>query len=205
MTLLRPDPLTFRSGDLVWPKADNQIVYYLVGGPQEALWLEQRDAFVARVDSDPQASAQDKALADQVRDWRYADFASFPPPGHEIQANLIRPWVGHVGIIDLRGGQPWVVDATPSRKLGGVEGRSGVADQTYEDWLADDSHLQSHVWHGRLPAASAAQATAIVACAMALSLDGGQPERRFWVSPLQLMRCSRVHLLYVPAGREYGA
>lgn len=239
MTLLRPDPSTFRSGDLVWPKADDQFVYYLDGGPQEQLWLEQRDAFVARVEADPAPGQEELALAGQVREWRYADFASFPPPGAPMEALVNRPWVGHIGIVDMRGREPWIVDATPSRKLGGFNGPSGVADQTYEDWLGDDCHLQSHVWHGRLRGVDPAAAASLVGPALAqagrpyrffsfnlddtggfycskliwyaawkalgLSLDGGEPARRFWVSPLQLMRSSRVELLYVPPGREYGA
>lgn len=239
MTLLRPDPTALRSGDLVWPRADDQFVYYLDGGPQEEAWRQQRDAFVASVAADPAASDEDVSLAAQVRDWSYADFASFPGPGAPMQALVNRPWVGHVGIVDVRDGVPWVIDATPSRRLGGVNGPKGVADQSYEAWLEDDSHLQSHVWHGRLRGIDAAGASAMVAAAAAqigkpyrffrfdlddasgfycsklvwlaawealqVSLDGGAAARRFWVSPLQLMRSPGVEMIYVPAGREYGA
>ncbi|RYG13802.1 MAG: hypothetical protein EON92_04315 [Burkholderiales bacterium] len=239
MTILRPDPAALQSGDLVWPRADDQFVYYLDGVPQEEAWRQQRDAFVAGVAADPVASDGDKALAGQVRDWSYADFVSFPGPGARMQALVNRPWVGHVGIVDVRDGVPWVIDATPSRRRGGVNGPKGVAEQTYEEWLGDDSHLQSHVWQGRLRGIDEAGGSAMVAAAAAqigkpyrffrfdlddasgfycsklvwlaawdalhISLDGGGAARRFWVSPLQLMRSDRVEMLYVPPGREYGA
>ena len=237
-TLYRPDPSTLRSGDLVWPKADDQIVCYLTGDDYDALWRQQRDAYVATVRADPAATQQERELALLVEGWSYAEFVTFPPERAAFVAAMDRPWVGHVGVVEVRDGVPWVIDATPHRSIGGIAGASGVADQTWADWVGDDGHLKSHVWHGRLlrldpvqaaklPQTAKAQMgkpyqffnfnlddTAGFYCsklvwyaawrALGLSLDGGAPQRRFWVSPLQLMRSSGVHLLYTPPGREYG-
>ncbi|CAN5537768.1 hypothetical protein BH11PSE7_BH11PSE7_33200 [soil metagenome] len=158
-TLYRPDPLTLCSGDLVWPKADDQIVCYLTGDDYDMLWRQQRDAYVAMVSANPAATQQERELAMLVDGWSYAEFVTFPPSS--FAAAMDRPWVGHVGVVEVRDGVPWVIDATPHRALGGVPGASGVADQTWNDWVGDDGHLKSHVWHGRLRDLTPEQAATI--------------------------------------------
>lgn len=224
----RPDPAALRTGDVIWPRADDQAVVYRVDdvSAEELLWQQRRDAFVTEVRTDAAAPAGVRELAQRVSQWTYDDYLSFPPQARIVDAYSRRVWVGHVGLIELRDGQPWVIDAMP---------RTGVAASSYADWLA--SRPRANVWHGRLRELSDAQRQAVVHgarevegkpyqffnfdladpsgfyCskliwfavwrALGLSLDGQGPNRRFWFSPWQAMRSPRMDLLFEPG--DYGA
>lgn len=169
--LLRPDPATFETGDLVWPRADTQFVPYDARADADLAaraWESQRDAFVARVASNPAAPEHERRLVERIAGWTYRDFLEFPgeePLGAGRPGP--RPWVGHMGLVQVRGGTPWVVDATPTRQAGsGPQGPAGVAEQTYAGWLADNARDGAHVWHGRLPGLTAAQKEAAVLVAL---------------------------------------
>lgn len=147
--LYRPPAHTLRTGDLVWVKRDDQIVFFA-----------DRTPFALSSTAVEQGAAQ----ALQSKAWSAAQRAHIeqwqPEPMH---ADI---WVGHVGMVQLRGGQPWVVDATPDRHQPTMPGLPapanphGVAAQSYAAWLADSDHAQSHVWHGRVNALSPMQAHA---------------------------------------------
>jgi hypothetical protein len=126
-TRLAPHPADLQTGDFVWPRADRQIVKFDTQPPE---WQQA----YAVLTSEPAklSAAQIELLDGEIR----------------------RFWVGHVALIDIIDGQPWVVDATPHRSIWSKPPNKGnpegVGSQSYEDFLNDEAHLQSHIWHGRL-------------------------------------------------------
>lgn len=153
-TLYRPNPQQLRNGDLVWVKRDDQVILFNIRPAQMHTPAKvQRSASQALQSSDWTVQQRE-----QIAHWQ-------PDPLH---ADI---WVGHVGIIDIHMGQPWVVDATPDRHHLSLPGQvaplnpKGVAAQTYAAWLSDTDHSQSHVWHGRVKGMSTTQARASVAFA----------------------------------------
>jgi cell wall-associated NlpC family hydrolase len=149
--LHRPHPEQLRTGDLVWVKRDDQVILFT---DRHAAQREQ-----ARVDAAKrqalQRSSWTPAQRQHITQWQ-------PDPLH---ADI---WVGHIGIIHRHLGQPWVIDATPTRHQPQVPRQNppanppGVAAQTYAAWLSDSDHTASHVWHGRVKALSPTQAQASV-------------------------------------------
>jgi cell wall-associated NlpC family hydrolase len=152
--LYRPNPQHFRTGDLVWVKRDDQFIAFTDrDGAMHA--KTTADAAQANVEA-----GKRQALAHST--WTAAErqhIAQWQPD--PLHADI---WVGHVGIIHIHMGQPWVVDATPDRHQPNLSGQiapmnpQGVAAQTYAAWLSDTGHTQSHVWHGRVKGLSDAQA-----------------------------------------------
>jgi cell wall-associated NlpC family hydrolase len=157
-TLYRPNPQHFRTGDLVWVKRDDQVIAFTDrNGAKHA--KTRLDTAQADVDA-----GKRQALAHSI--WTAAQrqhIAQWQPD--PLHADI---WVGHIGIIHMHLGQPWVIDATPDRHQPSLSGQTaalnppGVAAQTYAAWLSDTGHTQSHVWHGRVKGLSDAQANATV-------------------------------------------
>ena len=206
-----PHESDLKTGDLVWPRADNQVVFFKDDNPQGRAWLS------AQAQAAFSASDESRTLIELFN----SDF-----------------WVGHVAWIEVRDGQPWVVDATPSRSGAAMPGSRGVATQTYREFLADSAHTQSHIWHGRLRGLSEAQSLALVDAAKAylgqpydISPFGFERADDFycskliwhairdalgirlekkgvslpqpWFTPWDVLRNERVALLYEPPGRSY--
>ncbi len=207
---LRPNPALFQTGDLIWPRASEEIVFFRHDHPPGASWLAQRPA-----ESDLEA-AQRARLNLFERDI----------------------WVGHVGLIDIIDGQPWVIDATTGRSAAPF--KSGVAMQPYADFLADAAHVNRHIWHGRFRGLTGSQAQAVAQAAkqyldrpyglsplgfehtdtfycskliwhavrdalgveMPTAASSGWPR---WFTPWDLMNFEGVELLYQPAGMSYRA
>jgi cell wall-associated NlpC family hydrolase len=122
---LAPNIADLQTGDLVWPRADWQLVSFDENRTQNEPWHQA----YAREMAKPNLSTGEAEQLDLfVRDI----------------------WVGHVALIEIIDSVPWVVDATPHRS-GWAEPRTdGVATQPYQAFLDDASHTESHVWHGRL-------------------------------------------------------
>lgn len=150
-TLYRPHPQLFRTGDLVWVKRDDQFIAFSDAHPAQQV--------LATVQASAQAALQQPDWSPQQRQ----EIASWQPDPWSADI-----WVGHIGIIHMVQGQPWVIDATPSRHQPRIDGlpvptnQPGVAVQTYAAWLSDSDHTTSHVWHGRVKMLSAIQAQATV-------------------------------------------
>lgn len=148
--LHRPNTAQFRTGDLVWVKRDDQIILFndrhAAKRSQAKIAAGKRQAL--------QRSGWNPQQRQQIDQWQ-------PDP---LNADI---WVGHIGIIDIHRGQPWVIDATPSRHQPQVPRQRpplnppGVAVQTYVAWLSDTDHTASHVWHGRVKGLSDLQAKAV--------------------------------------------
>ncbi len=133
-TRLCPDPARLNTGDLVWIRADDQMVFFSDKNPRASGWLTEQAAF-------SKLSAEHEA---------------------QVQAFRRSIWVGHLALIEVVDGLPWVIDATTSRSTPASPRQDGVARQSYADFLADASHLQSHVWQGRLKDITPAQAMQLV-------------------------------------------
>jgi hypothetical protein len=124
---LAPKLPDLQTGDLVWPRADRQIVRFDAQSP------EWQQAYAVLTSEPAQLTAEQIDLLDEF-----------------LRIN----WVGHVALIEIIDGTPWVVDATTHRSIWHKPpdqgNQNGVGSQSYENFLNDESHLQSHIWHGRL-------------------------------------------------------
>jgi hypothetical protein len=73
-----------------------------------------------------------------------------PKQAEQINLFVRDIWVGHIALIEVIDGIPWVIDATPDRS-GWAEPRTdGVAMQPYQAFLDDAAHTESHIWHARI-------------------------------------------------------
>jgi cell wall-associated NlpC family hydrolase len=150
-----PNPATFRTGDLVWPKKKGAIVPR-TRSLQTAPVQEKREWEAARqrMLADPAAAGLSPDVAERLRTMSYEEFerlyfsTQVPPPGGASRsAGAIGPTIslGHVGMIELdKAGVPHVVEATPKRPDGTA---GGVIRVRYADWLRSYTNVQ--VWHGR--------------------------------------------------------
>jgi hypothetical protein len=151
--LERPDHLSLRQGDLVWPRNPKAIVPYDSSQEDNAKamkkqWESERDAFVRKVRADPNANPELLQTATNLDALSYADFSLQYLAGK--QKSDIEQFgavddlfsVGHVGIIDVAAdGQRYVIEAV----WGKVK---KVQRIPYASWLAD--RAGSWVWVGRM-------------------------------------------------------
>lgn len=144
-----PNPETFESGDLVWPKKPGAFVPYkseLAAGPvenEEHVWLQEKREFIARARNggtyfnSEQLNALDKM---SFREFyaRYAGDQKPDIPGAYSSGNGV--YVGHVGIIKVDSERiPWVIEALLNK---------GVVKSRYADWIK--SRPEEIVWLGRV-------------------------------------------------------
>lgn len=202
MKLSRPDPQTFQTGDLIWPRRDDEVVFFGVDHPDAEL-----------TENEPLLASQQNLFDRDI-------------------------WVGHVALIEMREGVPWVIDATPDRSTLPKDTQHGVSMRRYTQFLADKAHRRRHVWHGRLKNMSPAQNQNLVNAAKkylgrpySMSPFGlentdsfycsklvwhavrdtlgaeipkqiaGVPEP--WITPWDVMNFEQVEILYKPDGRSY--
>jgi hypothetical protein len=155
-----PDPATFRTGDLLWPKRKGAFVPRLRGidgpaGNERREWEAERQRMLA----DPRAAGVSPEVAERLKQMSYQEFeqtyfAVDAPavPSRSPRAAGQTISVGHVGLIELDAARvPYVVEATPARPNGS---KGGVVRTRYADWLRGYSDIQ--VWHGRLRGIDAA-------------------------------------------------
>jgi Permuted papain-like amidase enzyme, YaeF/YiiX, C92 family len=122
---LAPNASDLQTGDLVWPRAGWQIVSFDDDRTRSQPW---HVAYAQEIAKPGISSEETEQLDLFVRDI----------------------WVGHIALIEIVDGIPWVVDATPNRS-GWAEPRTdGVAMQPYQAFLDDAAHTESHIWHGRI-------------------------------------------------------
>ncbi len=163
----RPDPQTFETGDLVWPKPSGAVVPYAGTDPtksavdalelREDEWQRLRVLFVrsARA-SAPALPEADRAyqlkLAEEVEAMTYSQFvpgygAGVSPGDFQTYGIGQLAYVGHVALIDVdsASGVPYVVEAVYGTNLAC---QSCVQRVRYADWLQARGDVL--VWHGRL-------------------------------------------------------
>jgi acylphosphatase len=174
----QPNPKTFETGDIVWPKPPGVFVPYAGTAAdrmivqaqelQEEEWNELRIQFIraARADTpdvDPEKLAYQRKVADIVETMPYTRFF------HEYTAN-VKPddfqtygigqiaYVGHVAIIEVDAATkiPYVIEAVFGPSL---TCKSCVQRVTYADWLKARGDIL--VWHGRVRNVDAGKRAAI--------------------------------------------
>jgi hypothetical protein len=214
---LAPKFADLQTGDLVWPRADKQIVSFDEDPSQGQPWHLEYAQQIAKTNI---SSEQTEQLDLFVRDI----------------------WVGHIALIDIKDGIPWVVDATPSRSGWAQPRTDGVAMQPYQAFLDDAAHTESHIWHGRLKPAFASAFQNSGRCLVdaakkhigahysinpfglekadkfycskliwhalrdGLGITLGKPGLHLpqpWFTPWDLMQADCIELLYAPAGKSY--
>lgn len=211
---LAPDPTDLQTGDLIWPRADRQIVTFDTDPNQDLPWMR---AYAALREAPAAMSREQSEMLELfVRDF----------------------WVGHVALVELVDCIPWVIDATPSRS-GWAEPRTdGVAMQPYQAFLDDAAHTTSHIWHGRVRGQSSGFGQRLIDAAkkhlgakydirpwgfeapddfycskliwhalrdgLGITLEKeGLRVLQPWFTPWDVMQASCIQLLYVPAGKSY--
>lgn len=156
-----PNPETFQTGDLLWPKRKGAVVprtrsLRARSNQEGRAWESARQQLLA----DPVAAGLSPEVAERLRSMSYEEFervyfsaspaeapASAPSPKSRSLGAVRQPIsVGHVGLIEVDNrGIPYVVEATPTMPDGGP---AGVIRTPYADWLKRYADIQ--VWHGRL-------------------------------------------------------
>jgi len=157
-----PDPAEFKDGDIIWPKKPGTMVPYFTAGDtgvyedSKKRWEDEKEKFIQSIRDNPNVSDYERKAAEQLEktsfeefmalyfgegaDWRAYAFNyhgdstelrqygfDFPLPIH----------IGHVGMIFIKNGVPWVVDAV----------LPWVRIVSYADWLKQ--YQGASVWHGR--------------------------------------------------------
>jgi hypothetical protein len=233
----QPPPASLlQAGDLIWPKKPGAIVPYYSSpgeaGKSDALrWESEKEAYLEAIRREPNPAPLEKERYAALQNMTYEQFTSYyladRIPGEPAPYGLGVLSVGHVGIIDITDGKPFVVEA-----ILGI----GVRRISYADWLRD--RPDEFIWVGRLEgvppetrAAVAKKAAEQIGkpydfwdfnledvsgfyCSKLAWLsvlrgagfapdDDANPKRLFWYSPKQLMKSKHITLIVNPS--PYGS
>jgi hypothetical protein len=178
----RPDPKSFETGDIVWPKPPGAFVPY-AGVPsgralveaeelREETWNQLRVEFIRQArspvaDADDATLAYQKKVADIVENMTYSSFfheyaAGVKPDEFQAYGVGQLAYVGHVAIIEIDtvSRMPYVIEAVYGQSLAC---KSCVQRVPYRDWLNARGDIL--VWHGRVRNIDAQKRTLIAASA----------------------------------------
>jgi hypothetical protein len=225
-----------QAGDLIWPKKPGAFIPYN-SRPGEAdasdasRWLAEKNAYLKRLEGNPNTSPEEKERYSALKNMTYKEFAARylggRNPDNPDMFGLPGIEVGHVGIIEIRDGIPFVVEAMWG---------SGVQRLSYADWV--EKRPGELFWVGRLkevPAKTRAKVAERAAeqigkpynfwdfdledtsgfyCSKLAWLsvlhgagfpadDDPNPNRVLWYSPKQLMKSKHIVLIFNPG--EYGS
>lgn len=226
-----PPASALQAGDLLWPKVSGIWVPFSSrpGTEQEreaADWEREKAAFLKPLLDAKSSTDQERELYSKLANLDYPTFKVLylddadPARATNFGGNVF--YVGHVGIVDLVDGVPWVYEAVM-----GI----GVRRITYQAWL--EGRKGELVWLGRLNDATPEQRAAVASKAAEyidkpykffnfdLSDTSGfycsklawfaitsatkvppddveNPHRTFWYSPKRLMRSRHITLVYNP-------
>jgi hypothetical protein len=230
-----PAPL-LQAGDLIWPKKPGTIIPYN-SRPGEAdkrdalRWRKEKEAYLNQVRSNPNPSPQERERYAALQKMTYEEFANYylggRIPGQPATFGLGDIAVGHVGIIEIIDGKPFVVEAMWG---------PGVQRLSYADWL--QKRPGELFWVGRLKGVPPEKRAAVAQRAAEqigkpynfwdfdledangfycsklawLSIlqgagfppdDDPDPNRVLWYSPKQLIKSKHVELIANPG--PYGS
>ncbi|HVR12074.1 MAG TPA: YiiX/YebB-like N1pC/P60 family cysteine hydrolase [Thermoanaerobaculia bacterium] len=162
-----PPASTLETGDFLWPKLPNRVVPYdsrpgAAAAADRQRWEEERRAELARLEHLPALTPQEKEryriLSSLTYDAFLGLYLSDRPEGTVTPlGDLAVVATGHVAIVDVRQGVPYVIEAIP------YQGHLGVRDLTYRAWLA--GRPGEKVWHARLKDATREQRAKVAAIA----------------------------------------
>jgi cell wall-associated NlpC family hydrolase len=218
----RPDPNTFQTGDLIWPKIPGQFIPFIEQADvsseiRRQEWEQQRDALLEDLYKEPDPSLRRKRVEDELSLLLHPAVRRFGDPSI---------YSGHVGMIFMEDGNPWVVEAVHDK----------VRTIRYKDWL--EERPDADVWHARLKDISAPQRAQIAAEALrqngkpyslfnrnldddqafycskliwfaafrALKLaldDDSDPNRLGWYTPKELLGSPYLDRLFTPTPGPY--
>jgi len=226
------------AGDFLWPKRPGTIVPY-TSRPGEATeadrnrWVNDRIRELRRLSSVSSPTESEKERFRILSALSYEEFMRLylddEDPKSPSPFGSIAPFsVGHVAIVESRGGEPWIIEAMPD---------SGVRTLSYANWLK--SRSGELVWHARLQEIQSERRESIVsfakqnvgkaydfwnfdllddagfycsklawyavwrATSVALD-DRPDPKRALWYSPKQMLRSKRLALLSSPRSYALG-
>jgi len=226
-----PPASMLQSGDLLWPKvAGVWVPYSSQPGTEtesaEKVWTQERDAYLKELLEKPKLTDQERQRYEELQTLDYPTFKKMYLNDLERKAlteySGSVAYVGHVGIVDVIDGTPWVYEAVMGL---------GVRRISYADWLT--SRKGELVWLGRLNKATAAQRSKVASTALQFigqpyrffnfdlsdtsgfycsklvwyciktatgvpPDDDDNPQRILWYSPKRLMRSPHITLLYNP-------
>ncbi len=201
----RPDPQTFESGDLVWPKKQGAFVPY-ASSPEEisvdddeVRWKKERADFIRRarsgaLGSTPAEVAYWKRTADKIELLDYQSFyhayaANSSPSAFISYGGGEMLYVGHIGIIDVDSvsQQRFVVEAVMGQGAGCEHCVSRIS---YGEWLRSRGDIL--VWHARLKGKDPAERSAIASAAKKGALSKPYDFWNFDLSDSSSFYCSKL-------------
>ncbi|MCB9464263.1 MAG: hypothetical protein H6682_11290 [Candidatus Eisenbacteria bacterium] len=228
-----PDPANLQSGDLLWPKQEGAIILFSADETQSelpTLWEAERDGYLEQLRV---KSVGEGLTAMEIERFAYLShldwegflslFTQDQDPFEPTPFSLLnRVQVGHVAIVDVRDGVPWVIEANFG---------PGVHETQYDEWLTERGP-NALVWHARmrretgdrkrvaevarsqvgkrykffnfdLEDASGFYCSKLVWYSVKEGLDfaidgNDQPERKLWYTPLMLFSSRDLCLLSSP-------
>src|SRR5205823_2580197 len=139
-----------QAGDLIWPRSPNGVVPYRVarnegstGDPEE--WEKEKKEYLATLHAKSNLSSVERKRYNALQQMSYPDFVEryfAPLPAATFNARgFASISVGHVGIIQIENGQPFVIEAMMGKG-------KGVQKVAYTEWIRDRSGQL--FWLGRL-------------------------------------------------------
>jgi len=231
-----PAATLLQAGDLIWPKKPGAIIPYN-SRPGEAdksdavRWAKEKEDYLNQIRRNPNPSAQEKERYAALQRMTYEEFTGYylsdRIPGKAAEYGVGGINVGHVGIIEITDGKPFVVEAMWG---------PGVQRLSYADWV--QKRPGELFWVGRLREVRPEKRAAVADWAAGqigkpynfwdfdledvsgfycsklawLSIKQGagfppdddpNPNRVLWYSPKQLMKSKHIELIVNPG--EYGS
>jgi hypothetical protein len=143
-----PPAELLQAGDLIWPKKPGVIVPYdsrpgQAENSDAVRWQKEKEAYLDRLRSKPEPSPEEKERYAALQKMTYGEFTGYylsdRIPSEPATYGLGNLDVGHIGIIEIKDGTPFVVEAMIGY---------GVRRLSYVDWLRD--RPGELFWVGRL-------------------------------------------------------
>jgi hypothetical protein len=234
-TIQVPSEDMLEAGDFLWPKKEGAIVPYnsSPGAADEAeqkRWETERARYLKEIERKADPTAEEKERYGLLKKLSYEEFLALylddESPDRATNFGGGPVSVGHVGIVQIRNGRAYVIEAM---------WRPGVRSISYKDWLAQ--RRGELIWLARLKGISAARRAAVASIAesyvgkpydfwnfnladdsgfycsklawlsivkgVGLPPDGREsPRRLLWYSPKQFLKSKRLQFLLNPG--NYG-
>lgn len=229
--LSNPSADNLEAGDLLWPKPPGALVPFdsragAAEASQAAEWEKEKNAYMAKLRKSSRITPDDQARINALAALDYKKFKSVylgdADPNTTVDYSGGFFYVGHVGIVDIERGIPFVIEALAGQ---------GVRRVSYADWLSE--RAGQLVWQARLEGISKERRSAVATTAATylgrpydfwnfdLADDSGfycsklawlsilkatgsapdddpKPQRTLWYSPKRLLRSTHLKILNNP-------